>query len=84
MAEDRGPELGKSSTSPWMKSKLNVACHAAAVLGLFLGLSLVFVLLRVYVKTFLSKSWGSDDILLVLSLVCSHQLGVYGASSANP
>ncbi|KAK0118900.1 hypothetical protein ONS96_011977 [Cadophora gregata f. sp. sojae] len=41
----------------------------AAVLGLFLGLSLVFVLLRVYVKTFLSKSWGSDDILLVLSLI---------------
>ncbi|PVH88485.1 hypothetical protein DL98DRAFT_362526, partial [Cadophora sp. DSE1049] len=32
-------------------------------------LSLVFVLLRVYVKTFLSKSWGSDDILLVLSLI---------------
>ncbi|KAH6709527.1 hypothetical protein BKA61DRAFT_614489 [Leptodontidium sp. MPI-SDFR-AT-0119] len=41
----------------------------AAVLGLFLGLSLVFVLLRVYVKTFLSKSWGSDDTLLIVSLI---------------
>ncbi|KAG4430976.1 hypothetical protein IFR05_013536 [Cadophora sp. M221] len=41
----------------------------AAVLGVFLGMSLVFVLLRVYVKTFLSKSWGSDDILLVVSLI---------------
>lgn len=65
-----------------MESKLNNVCHAAAVLGLFLGLSLVFVLLRVYVKTFLSKSWGSDDILLVLSLVCSSQPGFYGATSA--
>ncbi|KAE9381535.1 hypothetical protein N431DRAFT_425107 [Stipitochalara longipes BDJ] len=41
----------------------------SAVLGLFLGLAYLFVLLRVYVKTFLSKSWGADDTLLLASLV---------------
>lgn len=39
------------------------------MLGLFLGLAHLFVSLRVYVKTFLSKSWGADDYLLVASLV---------------
>lgn len=52
-----------------MGSKLRDDVPEAAVLGLFLGLSLVFVLLRVSVKTFLSRSWGSDDVLLVISLV---------------
>ncbi|PMD39939.1 hypothetical protein L207DRAFT_428221, partial [Hyaloscypha variabilis F] len=41
----------------------------AAVLGLFLGLAYLLVSLRVYVKTFLSKSWGADDTLLLVSLV---------------
>lgn len=39
-------------------------------MGVFLALSWIFVSLRVYVKTFLSRSWGTDDTLLVVSLVC--------------
>lgn len=49
----------------------------AAVLGLFLGLAYIFVSLRVYVKTFLSKSWGADDYLLLLSLVKPTTSGIY-------
>ncbi|TVY47169.1 hypothetical protein LOCC1_G002578 [Lachnellula occidentalis] len=45
------------------------APELAAVYGLFLGLTWLFVALRVYVKSFLSKSWGTDDYLLVVSLI---------------
>jgi hypothetical protein len=66
---DRGPELSWSPNSDsWNKADTAVA----AVLGLFLGLAYLFVLLRVYVKTFLSKSWGADDYLLLVSLVSYH------------
>ncbi|TVY34859.1 hypothetical protein LSUB1_G005407 [Lachnellula subtilissima] len=41
----------------------------AVVFGLFLGLTWLFVALRVYVKSFLSKSWGADDYLLIISLM---------------
>ncbi|KUJ22539.1 uncharacterized protein LY89DRAFT_302918 [Mollisia scopiformis] len=41
----------------------------ASVLGLFLGLATLFVCLRLYVKTFLSKSWGIDDALLIVALI---------------
>ncbi|CZR50852.1 related to integral membrane protein [Phialocephala subalpina] len=41
----------------------------ASVLGLFLGLATVFVCLRFYVKTFLTKSWGSDDVFLIIALM---------------
>ncbi|KAE8452235.1 hypothetical protein EG329_001702 [Mollisiaceae sp. DMI_Dod_QoI] len=41
----------------------------ASVLGLFLGLATIFVCLRLYVKTFLSKSWGVDDVLLIVALI---------------
>ena len=39
------------------------------MLGLFLGLSWLFVLLRCYVKAFISKSWAADDFLLIVSAV---------------
>jgi len=35
----------------------------------FLGLTYIFVGLRVYVKTVLSKGWGADDWLLVAAQV---------------
>jgi hypothetical protein len=38
-------------------------------LGLFLGLTWLFVILRVYVKIFLRKSWTADDYLIIVSLV---------------
>ncbi|TVY83984.1 hypothetical protein LSUE1_G001347 [Lachnellula suecica] len=40
----------------------------AAVLGLFLGLTWLFVSLRLYVKTFINKSWGADDYLIIVAL----------------
>lgn len=56
----------------------------AAVLGLFLGLAYLFVSLRVYVKTFLSKSWGADDTLLLVSLVKLTILGsCYEVQASN-
>jgi hypothetical protein len=56
-----------SSPNQSRQGKADVAI--AAVLGLFLGLAYIFVFLRVYVKTFLTKSWGADDYLLLISLV---------------
>lgn len=41
----------------------------AAILDLFIALSMLFVLLRVYVKIYLSKQWNTDDTLLVLAQV---------------
>lgn len=52
----------------------------ASVLGLFLGLATVFVCLRLYVKTFLSKSWGTDDVLLIIALTF---FTTYSACSAT-
>jgi hypothetical protein len=66
MAVDRGPELGEILKSI-CRNRANIA--VAAVLGFFLGLAWLFVSLRVYVKTFLNKSWGTDDYLLLVSLV---------------
>jgi len=41
----------------------------AGVLGLFFGLSWIFFSLRMFVKTFLTKSWGVDDLLLIISII---------------
>ncbi|KAL3423721.1 integral membrane protein [Phlyctema vagabunda] len=41
----------------------------AAVLSLFLGLTWLFVSLRMYVKLFLTKSRGKDDYFLMISLL---------------
>lgn len=43
----------------------------AAVLGLFLGLTYVFVGLRIYVRLFVSKNWWKDDYLLLGAQVTS-------------
>jgi hypothetical protein len=53
----------------------------AAVLGLFLGLAWIFFSLRIYVKTFLSKSWGVDDGLLAISIVSSAAMGGWHSCS---
>ncbi|RDW64003.1 hypothetical protein BP5796_10505 [Coleophoma crateriformis] len=39
-----------------------------AVLGVFLGLAWLVVCLRIYVKLFLTKHWGGDDCVLLMSL----------------
>ncbi|RDW77251.1 hypothetical protein BP6252_05304 [Coleophoma cylindrospora] len=39
-----------------------------AVLGIFLGLAWLVVCLRIYVKFFLTKHWGGDDYVLLMSL----------------
>ncbi|KAH6671296.1 hypothetical protein B0J14DRAFT_456764, partial [Halenospora varia] len=41
----------------------------AAVVAIFLGASLFFVLLRLFVKTFLTKSWAADDFLLIIAMI---------------
>ncbi|TVY89897.1 hypothetical protein LAWI1_G004152, partial [Lachnellula willkommii] len=56
-----------------------------AVNVLFVALTWMFVSLRVYVKIFLTRSWGADDYLLVVSLIlftsyagCSFAAVTYG------
>lgn len=44
--------------------------YAGVVAILFLGLSWTAVMLRVYVRAFMTKAFGTDDYLVVLSLVC--------------
>jgi len=41
----------------------------AAFIGVFLGLATVFFSMRMYVKTFITKGWGVDDLLLIVSFI---------------
>lgn len=41
------------------------------IIGLFLALTWIFVLLRAYVKTCITKNWAVDDLLLGFSQVSS-------------
>jgi hypothetical protein len=43
----------------------------AAFIGVFLGLATVFFSMRMYVKAFITKGWGVDDLLLIVSFVGS-------------
>ena len=38
-------------------------------LGVFLVLAWIFTALRVYVRAWVSRSWGADDFLLLAALV---------------
>ncbi|CAG8974144.1 hypothetical protein HYALB_00002781 [Hymenoscyphus albidus] len=40
----------------------------AGVVSVFMALAIIFTFLRLYVKTFLTKGWGKDDVLLIVSL----------------
>jgi hypothetical protein len=37
-----------------------------------LGLSWIFISLRMFVNTFLTKRWRVDDLLLIVAIVSSH------------
>ncbi|CAG8960357.1 hypothetical protein HYFRA_00012431 [Hymenoscyphus fraxineus] len=41
----------------------------AGIVSVFMALAIIFTFLRLYVKTFLTKGWGKDDVLLIVSLV---------------
>lgn len=43
----------------------------------FLGIALIFVALRVYVRAVVLKKWGLDDTLLVVSYVSIHILSTH-------
>lgn len=47
-------------------------CNVVAIL--FLGLTWTAVLLRVYVRAIITKSFWTDDWLAVLTLVCKYSL----------
>lgn len=71
---DRRPECGKLNSLMLIctcrGSKANNYV-VAVVIALFLGLALLFFSLRMYVKAFLTKGWGFDDILLIIGVVGS-------------
>lgn len=47
----------------------NRAPELAASVGSFLTLSIVTVCMRVYVRAFMAKSFGFDDVMIVFCLV---------------
>lgn len=53
------------------------ATRAPLLIGMtagFLGIALIFVALRVYVRAVVLKKWGLDDTLLVVAYVSTHVL----------
>jgi hypothetical protein len=65
--QDRGPQIGELSSIN--HEVLQLISDSAAVMGLFVGLSWVFVSLRIGVRARITKSWKLDDSILVLALV---------------
>ena len=58
----------KSSAIPSDQNRGNTI---NALNGVFLGLGLILVCLRVYVRTKINKTFGWDDFLIILALVSS-------------
>ena len=42
-----------------------------SVVAVFHAIALIFVTLRVYIRAVITKAFGKDDILMVVSVVCS-------------
>ena len=55
--------------TPGVPSDYNRGDIVIAIDVVFLGLALILVCLRVYVRTKINKSFGWDDFLIILALV---------------
>lgn len=57
----------------------NRAPELVSALAILYSLSFVFVALRVYVRIYISKNWGLDDSLLVVTWV-----SIFATSRRSP
>lgn len=65
-----GPPAAASRLDPAYAAESNTA-QILAVVTVFHVLALTFVSLRVYARAFVIKTFGRDDVCMVLSAVCS-------------
>jgi hypothetical protein len=66
--ENKAPECGESIRDGSLAELIG---GLAALVGVLLGLAWIFFSLRIYVKAFLTKGWGVDDLLLIVGVVSS-------------
>ncbi|KAK4156003.1 hypothetical protein C8A00DRAFT_13028 [Chaetomidium leptoderma] len=64
------PTGGPKEIDPVRAAESNTAT-LISVLTIFHGIALVFVALRVYARAFIIKTFGRDDVCMVLSAICA-------------
>lgn len=70
--------LGERQSAASPTAPLDMTSNAATILavnGVFTGVSLLIVLLRVYVRTIMLKTFGADDYFIVAAMVRDYPFG---------
>ncbi|RFU26851.1 hypothetical protein B7463_g9484, partial [Scytalidium lignicola] len=70
MAEFLAKEATDSLNTPTISYKSN-ASSILAVDGFFMGLSALIVLARIYVRTAMLKTFGADDYIICVAMICA-------------